>query len=152
MKRFTNEVGLPCRFGGAETVLLTRDVVFHSLQKGQGGDSSRRPNQGYRQPGGKDNPKSGNPPCCRILLDGAGDCRILPDIAGDCRKLHAGPRGLDIAGYCRILPDFAGFCKNIAGYCRMLPDETSGKVRQRSATFGNIRQQWVCRILPDITS
>ena len=118
----------------------------------------RRPNQGYRQPGGKDNPKSGNPLCCRILPDIAGDCRILPDIAGDCRKLHAGPRGPDIAGYCRILPDFAGFCRilpdfarfcqNIAGYCRILPDETSGKVRQRSAIFGNNGFAGYCQILP----
>ena len=108
----------------------------------------RRPNQGYRQPGGKDNPKSGNPLCCRILPDIAGDCRILPDIAGDCRKLHAGPRGLDIAGYCRILPDFARILPDIAGYCRTKRLAKFGNVRQRSAIFGNIGFAGYCQILP----
>ena len=78
----------------------------------------------------------------------AGYCRILPEIAGNCMRGRGDQILPDIAGYCRILPDFAGFCKNIAGYCRTLPDETSGKVRQRSAIFGNNGFAGYCQILP----
>ena len=55
------------------------------------------------------------------------------------------------AGYCWILPEIAGYCRilpEIAGYCRILPDETSGKVRQRSAIFGNNGFAGYCQILP----
>ena len=89
---------------------------------------------------------------CRILPEIAGYCRILPEIAGNCMR-GRGDRILpDIAGYCLILPDFAGFCQILPEHCRILPDFAGRNVWQSSATFGNIWQQWVCRILPDITS
>ena len=97
-----------------------------------------------------------------MLPDIAGYCRRLPDIAGYCRRLPeiaCGAAGTgycrilpDIAGYCRILPDFARILPDIAGYCRTKRLAKFGNVRQRSTTFGNIWQHWVCWILLDITS
>ena len=89
---------------------------------------------------------------CRRLPDSAGYCRRLPEIAcgaagtGYCRILPA------ITGFCRILLDFARFCQILPEHCRILPDFAGRNVWQSSPTFGNILQQWVCRILPDITS